>query len=274
MSQIQFIPMPGGGGGGVTAVTGSIPLESTGGTTPVISIGSTFFSHGALFINAQGVYITGSLMISGTTDLYTVPAGKRFYYQNLSTYNTAAGSNNAIALIKSGTNYYNLGVFTNTAISGTSSIVAANPFILEANEVISILTNRSGLNCWAKGVLFDNNSNLKTARNLDLVSGINTVYVCPNGKTALIGDASLSLGTAGGFFYSNYSNAVTSGVEWYIVPNGQTYGPAFLTRGFNLGSYNNSTTNCSTGLAGSTNVLIKIDNGSISQHAWVNVIEL
>lgn len=157
---------------------------------------------------------------SGTTDLYTVPTGKKLLLTSqMRTYNTTGSSITSYLMYKIAGNYYRL----QTPASNSANTSTATTFnlgiVLEAGESIAINTTAIGLNVSLNAMLFDATVPLKTAKLLSLTTGDNTLYTVPAGKIAFVQAVTPSFtpipvvcfgnGTAGSVIW--YAHNVASG---------------------------------------------------------------
>lgn len=179
------------------------------------------------FISGMGPLIRGAKFVpaivtnaSGTTDMYTCPAGKKAFVTV--TYGVN-GSTSGPFQIKVGGTYYAMSL---SGIRGASNI-DYYPIVINAGESFSFTATGSpstGTNIWARVMEMDISTPLYTGRLLSLSAGNNTVFTVSTGKTAIIldvfGGTAISF-TAGGYFNTSGSNR---SIKYYIVPNGGSPG--------------------------------------------------
>jgi hypothetical protein len=230
---------------------------------------------GSKFIKAFGFQLTAT-----TTDLYTVPSGKRaIIYPSYGANANTSGpfSIGYTAKIKSGGNYYNI------SASGSSSqnalmTVPSSPIILEAGESCSVTTtSNTGMNYGYPVLEFDNTIPLKTAKLLTVINGNNTVYTCPANTKAFILDSNCGIGTVLGLAQLYYSNLSGGSItrQWYLVNSGGSPGTTNST------SLSASIGNAAIDVAGATSaclnagdtIVINTSASTATQMPWVNIME-
>jgi hypothetical protein len=98
-------------------------------------------------------------------------------------------------------------------------------YVLEAGESIAVNVNQQPCNVWGGVWEFDNTSNLKSAKLTSFVSGNNTVYTVPVGKTAAVLPNTFTPcnGSVGTFSYGN-SAGVSRTVSFNLVNSGGSPG--------------------------------------------------
>lgn len=144
--------------------------------------------------------------------------------------NRNASTNTVIINWKTGGVYYKLTtsasftVATNTATTNT----VQGSIILEAGESLSVNTSLVGLNASSSIIEFDSTSNVRMVRATSIVSGDNTIYTCPAGKSALIvpygGEPFYAGGATSGSLSIVSSSGLTPNLTWYMIPNGGSKG--------------------------------------------------
>jgi hypothetical protein len=161
---------------------GTGPLEITG---PL----STFYPGGmggpVGLKGAKYKSVRGSNLGATTTDLYTVPAGKRAVISVSMHHNTNAAACTIQQMLKAASVYYPLGGQVSVAAGGINSN-GSFLYVFEAGESWAITTSVSGLNLWGRIVEFDNDAPLKSGRVLTLLNGDNLLYTAPAGKTVYV----------------------------------------------------------------------------------------
>lgn len=124
---------------------------------------------------------------TGTTQIYTVPAGKRAYVWG-EAYNTSVGNILIDSKISkdSGATYTPLNNQA-TLATVTGSAFATSGLILEAGDIWALTTaTNNGLNVFPAVYLFSNTAKIKQVLFTAFASGDNIVYTCPGGKTATV----------------------------------------------------------------------------------------
>lgn len=125
----------------------------------------------------RGVY--GANLSAGDNDLYTVPAGKKAQFMNITFYNSSGTGRVATPQIKISGTYYQV-TFAPTV--GSLGVATSQPSIIaNAGEILSVnlATGATGFNIRAVVIEFDDSVGLKSARVLSLASGNNTPNLVP-----------------------------------------------------------------------------------------------
>lgn len=219
-------------------------------------------------INMSGVSfpsVNGHALASGTTDIYTAPAGKRVALLYTRICNPSTNSSNVAKQIKikvSG-NYFNMDQNATVNI-GSNSTPTDPAIILEPGESISVTTGASGLNMYTNAIQFDTTSPYKMGKVLGLSNGNNTIYTVPSGKTAQ---------PVRGYFYNGSGGTRTLNV--YIVPNASS--PAtgnILVTNFSALNGNVFTvfTNAEN-LGAGDSLVVNTDSGNAGQNFWFTMME-
>lgn len=217
--------------GGVGSFTGSIFTSNVNLTGSLALSGVSrpnWYSNYGLYPTLTGQrwvngYVSGAPI--GVTDIYTVPANKTALLGRAISYNNAGastGSVEAFFAIKSGGNYYQV---TGSTIytSGTQTNTVLD-FFLHSGESLAISgALASGLNVTAGIIEFDSNVPLYRKGSLELVSGNNTLYTVPAGKSAQILDSNLGFTFVSVVHYGNYGGAASL-YSINLVPSGGTVG--------------------------------------------------
>jgi len=226
------------------------------------------------------VQTVSSLNIAtGTTDLYTVPAGKRAV-MGYSLLHNASGVGNIVwnyAIKVSGTSY-RINSNTTTANAATSTAVIPN-IILEAGEIFQITTaTNSGANFWCKIFTFDANFPLYSPKIFNPASGDNTLYTCPADTKAVITTANGNENIASTGLMSALNNSGGAlNFSTYVVPSGGSTGTT--NRIFNAIAIGDLTSN----IAFTTNAILNAGDflvfnlsgaGGANSICWTNVFEL
>lgn len=154
-----------------------------------------------------------SILTTGTTDIYTVPAGKKFYIYNNRILNFSGGNILTHPELKRNSTYYRLSSNTtvNTGGQGTSGVTYG--FIFEPGDIVafnsSVVTNGGGAltttTDFLQGNLF--NSSIRASSNFTSVfsAGNNNIYTAPSTVSAyVLSSSGDTTGNVGRFF--NYVN--------------------------------------------------------------------
>lgn len=159
---------------------------------------------------------------SGDVDLYTVPAGKRAYINELGGYNRAGTTTAVFIQIKVSGTYYrasNAQNYSTNQFIGLMDLNQGFPIILEAGESLAVNTAQAGMNLWLRITEFDNNCGMKSPKLLALASGDNILYTVPAGKTAyLLANTNWNMATTCIFGYN--SSGSSANINLNLVPNG------------------------------------------------------
>lgn len=214
---------------------------------------------------------------AGTTDLYTVPAGRRAMLVVNYAFNPTGGSLTYNSKIKvSGTYYSTSGTLTVTA---GVLFQSANMLMLEAGEAIAVTTNGAGLNIAYKVIEFDAASSIRTVKLLALVSGDNTLYTCPTGYNALLMPGVATTGAANGaaIFWNGSGGSKTltyhasaAGVSASSIANRFGSGGTVADQAMLTSTANVSLPQC---LAAGESVIINCDAIASPVLLWLNVME-
>lgn len=153
---------------------------------------ASMYFGGIMLTGASGFTLYGSGLAIGTTDLGTVPAGKRWLTTVAAAYNSSVGNITYAYQLKSGGNYYRLSTDVTLATLAASTGTTLS-FVAEAGESIAVVTTTTaGLNVQIGIVEYDATSRLHSARLLGAATGANTLYTVPAGYSATILSASVS----------------------------------------------------------------------------------
>lgn len=141
---------------------------------------------------------------SGDIDIYTCPVGKRAIVNMITLSNTAGTTTTYFMQLKVSSVYYRISSSA-TLTAGTSTNLQSYSLILEAGESLSINTSQAGLNVFPTIIEFPNTAKSRTIKNLSIVSGDNTIYTVPSGKTAILLSATTIRAGTGAIQYVNTS---------------------------------------------------------------------
>jgi hypothetical protein len=223
------------------AVAGSISLS---GKTNLIADNGSALTYNGVAIGGvgtiQSLYYGGqygfgensitptnarsSNLAIGTTDIFTVPAGKRFLLEGVKVATTNATSTTAYSMLKTNGVYYRFGANSTLNTQSLANLIAAtgDNFLFEAGEIVAVNVTQIGASVTVSGLLFSTNAPFFTPRLLAIPAGNNTLYTCPAGKCAVAGTfpSPLFAGASAMFaFYINDSGGARA-VTFYIVPFG------------------------------------------------------
>jgi len=184
------------------------------------------YGFGASGITPTNLMVSN--MASGTTDIYTVPAAKRFLIDDITVVTTNATSTTIYALLKTNGVYYRWngnGSFTSAGGLTLNGVPGSN-FFLEAGESIAVNATLPGVNVTVIGLLFPTNAPVYTPRLLTLSAGNNTLYTCPPGKCAVNMTFPNMVAVGKGQLFGTYINdsGVSRTLVFYRVPSGGTPG--------------------------------------------------
>lgn len=227
--------------------------------------------------NASAKYIDakGASLVTGDTDLYTVPTGKKALFFGHSAFNASAGNISYYFQIKVSSTYYRITSVTTLATGVRTTLSDATVIVLGAGEILSINTaTTNGLNILTRVVEFDATLNgIKTSRILALSNGDNTLYTVPTGKTALLlGGADMI--SSNQVLVMNDSGANRT-YNVYIVPSGGAAGTSNKVEAANTIADNVATSfTCLTTLNTGDFIVVNTDNGAATQTAWVTYAEI
>jgi len=167
--------------------------------------------------------VRSSNLASGTTDIFTVPAGKRFILSSLNATTTNGTATTGYALLKTNGTYYR---WSTSAVLPTNTLsaisIGSDNSFLEAGESIAINSTLVGVNANTTGILFSTNCPAYTPRLLALSAGNNTFYTCPAGKCAVNMPLPNLPGVATPSMMGIYINdsGSTRTIGFYVVPSG------------------------------------------------------
>ncbi len=218
------------GGMSLVGKTNIISDNGTGITfnsTPIqTSILRALYYNGHLGFDSQSISPTNifrSNLSAGITDLFTVPAGRRFMLMSITASTTNLTSTTSFSLLKTNSVYYRYSNSSSVTTNFPQSLATSSDnTLLEPGEIIAVTNSLAGVNAILFGLLFPTNSNIYTPRVLSLTSGNNTLYTCPSGKCAvgmpMAGNSSAANPNLF-IFYANDSGASRTN-SLYVVPSG------------------------------------------------------
>lgn len=185
---------------------------------PVFFNPNTDWGPQVLLVNLTLRQPTGGPVVAlaiGDNDLYTVPAGRRAVIMSGTGYNTTGVSVNVYPTLKVGGTTYRLS--GNTSIGALSGGAITTNFIYEPGDIIGANASGVGINYDAVIVEFDETSPVKTARVLDTINGVSTIYTLPAGKVAYPLSNNISTAAA----TVNYCGTTgTPTLDFHLVPSG------------------------------------------------------
>jgi hypothetical protein len=251
---------------------GTTWVATGGGTATILVAGGMATLTGAKYVNAR---FTG-LAAAGNVDVYTVPTGKRAAVLGR-TLSAATGAGTVYVRAKIGGTYYPL-ITTSTSLGLTTPASAADPlFVLEAGEVLNVISGTAGgVYGWFAVLEFDNTAPLKSARLTAFSTGDNTLYTVPGGKTAMPVDNLFTAAAGSGrIFYLNNSGAPRN-VSFHAVASGGSPGSTNLLKSVASATPGARATDVAGNFClGAGDFLnVNVDAGTATQVAWVNVVEL
>lgn len=226
------------------------------------SQGGASFTYGVPLVNPKFIRVAGSNLSIGTTDLYTVPTGRRALIQGCTGVATGGGAVTVASQFKIGGTYYPIA--NSTASVGTTLQTSLGGFpgnVLEATDIVSIVTSvNNGLNMYCAVVEFDNTSALRGIRQIGLSTGDNTIYTVPAGKTAtftqLTNSTTLSANNSGSIKICNDAG----GTHTFAVNNVPSGGSPASTNLMGAGS-TLVASNCGTNTTGGTTAFYTLAAG-------------
>ncbi len=312
----EFKPNAAGGGGTVSSVGLSAPVEFSVSGSPVTTSGTLTFtkanqnanlvyagpSSGAAaaptFRGLSNVDLSSIVMSSGgvpipngvakavaanitagaaNTDLYTVPSGKRAYWNGCVAYNAAAGTSVFFPETKIAGTYFR--VAGNTSLAASTGFTQVNgSIILEATETASINSDAgsTNLNITCNLIEFDDTAKILTKKVTSLTSGDNTLYQVPAGKSAILLTDGLQLP----WFRANQGNVCNivvsdSGASrnWFLkyTPSGGSIRQ--ISQSTAVGASAPGTLGGCITMASQDTLTVNVNTAASGQIAWVNVLE-
>jgi len=162
---------------------------------------------------------------TGTTNLYTAPAGKRVMICGATVANLSGVGNitYSFSVSVSGTSYQLRTAQTLTNGSQASNITGV--YILEPGEIFQITTGtNNGLNVWCRIMTFPSSFPLYSPKIIAPSSGDNTIYTCPAGAKAIPIHGSQPYLASVGFIGFGNSSGGALNLTSYVVPSGGAVG--------------------------------------------------
>lgn len=219
--------------------------------------------------------VRSSGLASGTSDLYTVPAGKKASVLGTWIFNPTGGAIVFAAQAKIGGVGYSLTAPT-ASVAANAVANAGQQIVLEAGESYSIAASAAGLNVWLRIVEFDSGSHWKSARLLSLAAGANTLYTVPAGKIAFPSSTSFNLGSASAII----GVVNLSGGARTLTPHGTAPGSLAVSAATQSGpaavalANNGAASLFAPVMLGATESLSVNADAAGAVFAWVNVYEV
>ena len=235
----------------------------SGGSGPIAG------APGSLMNNSKYVGVAGAGHVaSGDVDLYTVPSGKIGIIVGANAYNDSMSAVDVFWEVKIGGTYYQI-VQSHSVMGGALYSGQDVDIILPAGETFSVnVGTGSVINPSAEIWEADATSNLASAIVTSFISGDNTIFTSPTGRSASLLPGFVDVGPVN-LYYFNASGGTTL-TSWNLVPSGGSVGTN------NLLSSGNSIT---TGTAGNIQADISMNAGDFvslntnstgKQIAWIN----
>jgi hypothetical protein len=149
---------------------------------------------------------------------------------------------------------------------------------LESGETLAINTSQAGLNFWYSIFEYDATYPIYSPKILNLISGDNTIYTVPSGKTAsgLGGNMVTTIVAANrsSFRCINVSGG-TAQYTLYFIPNGGVKGVSNqVSAATNVSNNNGFFPQVIPCLNGGDFVVLNTSVGTGIQTAWMNVVEI
>lgn len=257
-----------------TQVKGVLP-PGNGGAVPAPN--AIFW--GATSVPVTNLRVIGSAYVlglgAGTTDLYTVPVGKKALVLE-ATYTNPQSSGQtitALAQYKSGGVYVSYDFVANASGQGSYGVTALlAPMLLNAGESFSVNCDHAGLSIWPFILEFDAAAPINVARLSSFNVGDNTLLVTPASGMQLFPNLTgISAGNPlkGSLFYFNNSGILRT-IGWNLVPSGGGTALAnLIATGLAIGSPSISVKTFYGGLNVGDIISINTDSNITGQAAYV-----
>lgn len=218
---------------GIAGSSRDFLFASNATTVAKIAVNSGYTGLGGRSLMDDGTYLESGLggfynfyytnvlstnLAAGSTDVITVPNGKRMAIIETFTWTTNTGGTTVSSFfVHSGGNYYRFHSPFNTteAVPGAG---ATTFFILEPGDVFSVTNNLAGFYINITGQVFDTNSFLKQVHYLGLDTSTNLLYTTPTGKRARLPSMNFDNGALQ-LRVSNDSGAACT-YKVFVVPPG------------------------------------------------------
>jgi hypothetical protein len=257
----------------VSSVSATYPLVSSGGTTPNISIATSAFPA-PIMKNPTIVRLQYTTPGVSTYNMYTCPEGKRAALYTLNAFDYPNAGASVRYHIKNASGDFIVVTNANIAAAGTGLATGTVGYIMEFGDTLQVETLTAALNVNAFITEFDTGgSNVRSVRAMNLSTGPNTVYTCPNGKSAvLLASTLLPTVQSGALNFGNDGSTRT--FYFNNVPSGGS--PATtnqVTKAIAQNASQRSISAVGTALTPGDFISVNVDVGATNQWAWVNVLE-
>lgn len=175
-------------------------------------------------------------LINGTTDIYTVPAGRRALVGGIQIRNTSGSSVTWFTKIGIGGNYYRNLVNSSTAANTTST--STTSAFLDSGDTYAIETNNTGLSAFIPIIEFDDTSPLKMSTVITTGAGNNTLLTAPAGNGFYISSMTKNFRDEHGSVFMMNPAGSNSTYNAYLVPPAGSPGTSNLifTQTLNAGA--------------------------------------
>lgn len=235
-------------GAEITSIEETLGTDPQGSFPDVASFLQALFDQSSLPILSNSplknpiiVPAFASSLISGTTDIYTVPTGKKALLLGGQIRNTTGSSVQYYLQLKHLGNYYRLG--TNTSATANSTSSSSLYFLFEAGESISIGTTATGLNAFYSVIEIDDDSLISRSTIFSGISGDNILLTSPTGKGAILLSTGEAIRSQSGTLSFLSGSGSSSTMQIHIVPPAGSPSTATLLNSFSLGAGLNSSQN-------------------------------
>lgn len=195
--------------------TGFIEFPQNGGCVGCtdLSLPGGINLRNAKFVNATTSNPAANVM----QDVYTAPAGRRAYVENM--YVSNGASVNVQAFLKTGGNYYSVTGTSSVGATVSAGSITGPDIVLEPGDSISVLYSVQSVlvTSWLHIIEFDSNTPFFSAKLLNPTAATTTLYTAPNGVTSEImaNNPQVSNG-AGVVFYSNFTGNTIIGKDFLV----------------------------------------------------------
>jgi hypothetical protein len=212
-----------------------------------------------------------SLTASVTTDIYTVPTGKRAFVATVVFSNGSGSLQTGASYVKVSGSYYRLASTANISAgvvsSAITSVTFAPGYIFEAGEsfALNVSADMTGI---AVIVEFPNTDPLRSAKLVEPTTGADRTLLTASGAVSVMGNAMNFISALGVTAFTNGSgSAITCATKW-------TVGSTTLTLSSN--SANNNTRQIGlapSSLSSGDVIAINVSADLTGGIAWINVVE-
>lgn len=181
-------------------------------------------------LNPTLIATSGVINAAGFTDIYTVPTGKKFYFQVVTIASGASVVGQTGLFVKQGS--YTMRIASNVNFSNTYSsfnLNASGVVILEAGDILSVNAPGAAGKFFLRGYEFSNSANVKTVKLMNVNTTNQILYTVPQGKTAYFITSLLSVGAQYNTVYLANATGTDSILNFYYIPSGGTFDASTLT---------------------------------------------